>query len=345
MTGRAVARIAPETAGVTRLPADAGAEVWAEETGQYDRALRVARLSPHTLRSYGTTLRAWASWAQRTGRSLDPATTTRADIEAWLLDLADGGAKPATQVQRFVGLQSFFKWLVDTDYLATTPFAKVRRPTLPKAPIPFPPADDVMAVVAACNGRDFASVRDRAIVSLMWDTGARRGEVAGILVEDIDIEAGEVRLYGKGERSRMAQFGDLTAQALHAYRRARRNHPHRDRVERVGEHADNQRVGQPWWLVDVGTGHRGGLGGSGIRDAIARRCREAGVPVIHPHQLRHRWTDDQYAAGVPEGDIMRRGGWRDRTMLDRYAGAHADRRAAASAVSAVDNHHTARRRR
>jgi integrase len=74
-------------------------------------------------------------------------------------------------------------------------------------------------------------------------------------------------------------------------------------------------------------GPQGALTTSGITQILRRRCREAGIAQLHPHQFRHTAAHAWLAFGGTEGDAMRIFGWRSREMLARYGASRADERA------------------
>jgi site-specific recombinase XerC len=92
--------------------------------------------------------------------------------------------------------------------------------------VPVLTEDQLRRLLKACDGRDFAARRDTAIIRLLIDTGLRRGECAGIMLDDLDLDDQVVTVLGKGRRPRVLAYGRKTALALDRYLRARASHPH-----------------------------------------------------------------------------------------------------------------------
>jgi integrase len=143
---------------------------------------------------------------------------------------------------------------------------------------------------------------------LLLDTGARRAELAGLRLADVDLELDVLLVLGKGRRERALPFGNKAAVALDRYLRVRGRHKH---------------AGLPWlWL-----GQKGRLTEWGLVMMLRRRGEQVGLPGLHPHQFRHTFAHQWLAQGGGETDLMRLAGWKSRVMLQRYGASAADARA------------------
>lgn len=273
----------------------------------FELSLAARNRSPRTIRSYGDTARLFAGFLAESGRPVLIGDIRREDVEAFIKDQLEQW-RPATAAVRYRSLQQFFNWLVDEDEIAVSPMARMRPPTVPDVPVPVVSDDDLTKLLRACEGGDFEARRDTAILRVMIDTGIRLAETTGLQVDDVDWNLRVLIVTGKGRRPRSVPFGAKTAQALDRYRRIRDRHP---------------LAGVPsFWL-----GSRGGLTDSGLSQMLRRRCHQAGIPAIHPHQLRHTAAHEWLSRGGNEGDAMQLFGWRSREMLSRYGRSAADQRA------------------
>jgi site-specific recombinase XerC len=94
-------------------------------------------------------------------------------------------------------------------------------PKVPEIPVPVLTIEQLRALLDACKGRDFVSRRDSAIIRLLVDTGGRLSEVSGPVLDDVDLNADQVHVLGKGRRPRALPIGENTALALSRYLRVR----------------------------------------------------------------------------------------------------------------------------
>ena len=190
-----------------------------EAVDRYLRHVTVERgLAPNTAAAYRRDLALWAEHLAGLGRT-DVGAVTAADVAAFPVALATRAERPLgpSSVARVLssvrGLHRFLleEGLVAADVAATT------RP--PKQPARLPkaiPLGQVEALLAATDGEEPERVRDKALLELLYATGARVSEAVGLNVDDV-VDGDVVRLLGKGSKQRIVPLGSYARRALDAY--------------------------------------------------------------------------------------------------------------------------------
>jgi site-specific recombinase XerD len=285
-----------------------------DDLASFVRAMCANNISPNTILSYGGAVRQFGRWLMAHDYPTTVAEIEPRHVEEWIGPLLESGA-PATAHNRWRGLQRFLNWYAELDDGFQSPMRKLRPPRLPKLMPRVLTFDEIKAVPATCQRGSFESRRDNALIRVLFDTGARRHEIAALRYSatapddrDIDLRRGLVHVLGKGGKDNYIALTNRTLAAIEDYLRARRKHQH---------------ASLPWlWL-----GKKGGLTDSGIAQAIRDRGIRAGIPNLHAHDFRHAATHHELSAGMNEADVMSKRGWDSPAMLRRYASTTANERA------------------
>jgi integrase/recombinase XerD len=179
-------------------------------------------VAANTLKSYRRDLARYAAYLAAQGIH-DPAAISEAHVSEFLATLREGtGDHPplaaSSAARTLVAVRGFHRFLVLEGDLPTDPASAVSPPQPPaRLPKAISIEDVERLLVAASLGDTPASLRDRALLEVLYGTGARISEAVGLDVDDIDTEEGVVRLFGKGSKERIVPLGSYAAQAIGAY--------------------------------------------------------------------------------------------------------------------------------
>jgi integrase/recombinase XerC len=263
----------------------------------FKRSQQARSLSPQTIRLYRVCINRLIAFAGD-----DPGALTRRTLtDYYATRLAS--VSPQTVSIDWRVIHVFIKWLVDEEELGSDPMARMHGPRQKITPIPILSDKELGALVRACEGRTLRDRRDMALVRLAIDSGCRRGELAGLTIENVDLDDRIAVVTGKG-KTRTIPFGSKTALALDRWLR--------HRPSRVGDKGERSLFG---------------LSASGVYQAFRERAIAAGVSTTRLHAIRHSYAHRWLRDGGAEGDLMRLAGWSSRSLLDRYGASAATARA------------------
>ena len=177
--------------------------------------LRLERgLSDNTVAAYGRDLAQFAAGL----RGKPPAEIARNDILEHLMKLRDRELAPSSVGRKLVAIKVFFRFLVGQGGLRSDPSGVMYSPRLMKGLPEVLDVEEVTRLLRAADGRDGKkSVRDRAILELLYASGLRVSEAAGLKISDLNQEAGFLRCTGKGGKERVVPVGKHALQWIQKY--------------------------------------------------------------------------------------------------------------------------------
>jgi integrase/recombinase XerC len=268
---------------------------------QYLAAERGA--SPHTIRSYRADLHDCVGFLERRGLGTLVDADARV-VRGYLADLHDRGLARTSIARRLATLRSFFRFLMRRGRVRVNPAREVRTPSLPGRLPAHLPIDQSQALFRHPPGDEVADRRDRAILEVLYATGVRVAELAGLDMEDTDLGEGSVRVLGKGRKERIVPLGSKAVDAVRAY---------------LGE-----REGSRGPLFRNARGGR--LTVRSLHRIVRARARAAGLAGrVTPHTLRHTFATHLLDAGADLRLIQELLGHARLATTQRYTHVSADR--------------------
>jgi integrase/recombinase XerC len=247
--------------------------------------------SVHTIRCYATDLAHYAAFLLGPDASPEQTDTeilsgklrqsTPIDLRAYLAELRRADYSRATVARKIATLRSFYKYLARTGEVERNPVKVIRTPRQEKRLPKFLTPGDVERLLATPHGTDMLSLRDAAMLEVLYSTGMRVSELVGMDLEDIDPVGEVVRVRGKGRRERLAPLGSYALGALNRYLGARAG----------GEIRNAQAV-----FVNR-QGER--LNVRSVRRKLSKYLAMAGLdPHVSPHTLRHSFATHMLERGA-----------------------------------------------
>lgn len=192
-------------------------ELYLDYLASYCDMLVVERnSSQHTVRNYRLDLLDFGRWAARS--SVNPLCATRRDMRSYLGDLDYAQYSRRTVNRRLSSVRSFFRWLAAEGLVESNPADVVSGPKLARSlPRTIPPAD-MARLLSVWRGSDKpADMRNRAILEFLYACGARISETSGLLLENVDFDAGQVRVFGKGSKERIVPLHEIAIASMRDY--------------------------------------------------------------------------------------------------------------------------------
>jgi len=242
---------------------------WLDDFVRYLREEK--RYSPHTLKGYTHDLERLAGWCEHQGIADWPRLTGH-EVRRFSAELHRQGLGGRSLQRQLSAVRRFYHFLMREGRADANPALDI---PAPKSPRKLPKALDVDEIgqLMRPTGDDPLTLRDAAMLELMYSSGLRLAELVGLNLDDVDREDAQLRVTGKGSKQRDLPVGRMALKALAAWLKVRAN------LARPEERA----------LFVNRRGTR--LSARSVQKRFRERGLTAGLERgVHPHMLRHSFA-------------------------------------------------------
>ncbi|HLY95155.1 MAG TPA: tyrosine recombinase [Gaiellaceae bacterium] len=261
-------------------------------------ALSATRLAPRTVEAYRRDLVDLCTWLEGPPDSADAEK-----LAEYVATLRAKGLAATTIARRIAAVRSFYRHQVLIGVRSDNPAAELelprRRRTLPRTLS----AGEAERLIEAAKGTTPRSLRDRALVELLYGAGLRVSEAIGLERGAVDLERRLVRCVGKGSKERVVPMGREAVDALRRY--LSRGRPYLDKRHR------------PELFLNA---QGGGLTRAGAFLILRKLADAAGLEPdrVHPHLLRHSFATHLLEGGADLRSVQEMLGHADLSTTELY---------------------------
>ena len=258
--------------------------LWQENIQLFDQYLQFQRgLSLNSRAAYRRDVNKLVAFLRAYSPMPAPLTVSANHLETFVQTLAASGQR--TQMRTRAGIQAFYRFLVDTGQLHTTPPTTFLQSSKRKLPLPTVLSiAEITQLLAAIDDRAPQGLRDRALVEVLYGTGLRVSELTDLQLGQVYFEEDLLRVQGKGSRERLVPLGEVAKQQLLRYMEITRK-----KAPQLPKHKGY-----------VFLSHRGKqLSRITVFETIKALAKKAGLPATtSPHTLRHSFASHLLAGGA-----------------------------------------------
>jgi integrase/recombinase XerC/integrase/recombinase XerD len=254
---------------------------WREAIARFDEDLRRRGAAAKTRHAYAADLRQFAAWASV--QRVEPVAVTHRALRRYAATLSERRCAPATVARKLAALRAFFATMREHGEIAANPAdllsAPKRAQELPTVLAP----EAVSKLLDRIPASTPLELRDRALFEIAYASGLRAEELVSLDVTSVDFDAEELRVEGKGSKTRFVPAGEPALRALARYL---------ERARGALARGDGEAA-----LFLSKSGRR--LSTSDIRRRLSVWARHAAVQgAVHPHALRHSFATHLLEGGA-----------------------------------------------
>lgn len=262
-----------EGSAATAAPPSPVSDAWTEALRLFENDLVRRGAAVRTRRAYGFDCTQFALWCTQSG--FEPTDVTTKVLRRYAAALGERDVVPATVARKLAALRALYRTLREHGVMPANPADLVPAPKKPSKLPRVLKADEVAALLDRIPQTTPLDVRDRALFELAYACGLRAEELVNLEVHSMDFDAEEVRVEGKGGKTRIVPVGEAAVRALTRY------------VERARPALQTDRTEPALFLSK--SGRR--LSTSDVRRRLRVWSRRAALQGgAHPHALRHSFA-------------------------------------------------------
>src|SRR4051812_13279725 len=256
-------------------------EPWRQALRTFDQDLQRRGAADRTRKAYGTDAAELAAWA--TANQLEPTEVDYKALRRWAARLSQRGAAPRTMARKLASTRSLFRSLLEHGEIAANPADLLPAPKLPHSlPKTLKPTD-IAELLEKIPASTPLEQRDRALFELAYSSGLRAEELVDLDVTSIDFDSEQVRVEGKGSKTRFVPAGEPALRSIANYLQ---------RARPALQSADQDPA-----LFLSKSGKR--LSTSDVRRRLRVWARHAANHTgVHPHALRHSFATHLLEGGA-----------------------------------------------
>ena len=237
--------------------------------------------SPHTVRGYAEDLADLLRWTERVGK--DPLELSYRDFRRYLAELDKAQYSRKTVNRRISAIHGFYGWLQREGYAESDPSAVISGPKQPRSLPRLIPEGEMQKILTVSDTSTPEGMRNQAILELLYASGARISEVAGLKVQDIDFGQRQVKVLGKGSKERIIPLYSVALTSLRTY------------ITEGRPQLANRKSGDALFISTRGNPMSADM----IRKTFKGMLEAAGVDrTYHPHDVRHTFATQLLEGGA-----------------------------------------------
>lgn len=241
----------------------------------------VRKLSPNTVRAYKADLASYSRWVHLEG--VKPLHVTHRQLRGYLADLRRARYSTRTVNRHLSALRALYRWLVHEGHTSEDAAAALASPKIART-LPLVMSDaDVTRLLDTCDRESATGIRDRALLELLYATGARISEASALNLSDLMRTESCIRLFGKGSKERIVPVYKTAYEAIETYLNGARR-------ELLGKHTSQ--------AVFISTrGNR--MSADALRTVFEQHIDLAGLDnSLTPHAMRHTFATELLGGGA-----------------------------------------------